>query len=379
MFNLGSKKFLALGLVVATLGIGTQVIRASTQDTLRFSFVATATSDHGISVLVGDRFTADLTLDLNSLSTSSSGPALYKFDNAVSQFTLTAHPSNAGSWSPSGVTWELNPAFNVDANANGDWMTLQIKSLNAPSINGDPFFDMQLTFGGDPRAFNAQEHTGTISLEQWLGTKNPDFSFASFEFQLRQDDQFTYESATFDVSQVVNHSTTTTTALTPAAPAATAPTTVGYQAGNKKVTVWWNSDSWADSYVVTNSRGEQICSTTDLSCDITQLKNGKSYTYNVYSVNQDGIRSTTATPVKVWSGFQVRMTTLKKNKSYSAFAIASGLTKRVVTWKSISGSCRLKGLRFVASPKKGTCKVRLSVKAKGKSPAMQMTLTLTVR
>ena len=188
-------------------------------------------------------------------------------------------------------------------------------------------------------------------------------------------------SAPVDViglSSGVGRTTTTTTTPVQAASVGV-PQTVSYTAGNRQVLVSWTSVDGALSYVVTNTNGVVQCTSTALSCTVSGLRNGKAYSYFVYAVNADGVRSTSGTSVSVRPGFQIKTTTLKTNKKIRLSSIVSTPSKGALTWKLMSGRCRVQGTRIVTPAKKGTCKVRLSTKAKGAYPAMSTTITLLVR
>jgi hypothetical protein len=158
-----------------------------------------------------------------------------------------------------------------------------------------------------------------------------------------------------------------------------APSPLKYRAANKRVTLRWRAVSGAASYVVTTTRGTQRCETTATSCVISRLRNGKAYTYRVYSVNADGVRSTTGTQVSARPGFQVRSTTVKTKGSVSLSSIVTTPSKGKKTWSVTSGACRINGARLVTPMKKGSCKLRLSTARSGSYAAMSTTINVSVR
>jgi hypothetical protein len=157
-----------------------------------------------------------------------------------------------------------------------------------------------------------------------------------------------------------------------------APSPLKYRAANKRVTLRWRAVEGATSYVVTTTRGTQRCETTATSCVISRLRNGKAYTYRVYSVNADGVRSATSTRVSARPGFQVKRTTLKAKRSLKLSSIVTTPSKGKKTWRVTSGRCRIQGTRLIAPPTKGTCKLRLATAKRGSYPAMSSTIRISI-
>jgi hypothetical protein len=158
-----------------------------------------------------------------------------------------------------------------------------------------------------------------------------------------------------------------------------APASVSYRAANKGVTLRWGAVVGASSYVVTTNSGAQVCAATTTNCVVNRLRNGRTYNYNVFAVNADGVRSTTGAQVSARPGFQVRSTTVKTKRSVSLSSIATTPSKGKKTWTVTSGACRINGARLVAPTKRGSCKLRLSTARSGSYAAMSTTITVTVR
>lgn len=173
--------------------------------------------------------------------------------------------------------------------------------------------------------------------------------------------------------------TTTTTTTTVYIPPITAPTSVSYRTANKGVTLRWSPVVGASSYVVTTTRGTQVCGTTiETSCVVDRLRNGSAYSYNVFAVNADGFRSVNSTSVSVWPGFQVKKTTVKTRTNVSLSSIVTTPSKGKKTWKVTSGACRISNARLVTPSKRGSCKLRLSTAKSGSYPAMSTTIAVSV-
>lgn len=172
--------------------------------------------------------------------------------------------------------------------------------------------------------------------------------------------------------------TTTTTTTTTTVPTASAPTSAGYSAGNKKVTVKWGAVSGAASYNVLSSSGAIRCSSATTSCVVSPLTNGKMYTMTVKSVNSAGVSSASGKSVRVIPGFTLRTTTYKVKKSPLLTSILTTPSKGSRQWQKVSGSCVIRSGRLVLPKTAGTCRVKLSVTKSGGYPAMSTTVTVTI-
>jgi hypothetical protein len=151
-----------------------------------------------------------------------------------------------------------------------------------------------------------------------------------------------------------------------------------YRASNKNVTLRWRAVEGAASYVVTTTGGAQRCDTTVTSCTISRLTNGKAYTYLVYSVNADGVRSETATRITARPGFVVKRTSLKQNRTLNLSSIVTTGSRGAKTWQVTSGGCQIRNGRLVAPARRGSCRLRLATTKRGSYPAMSTTISITI-
>jgi hypothetical protein len=184
-------------------------------------------------------------------------------------------------------------------------------------------------------------------------------------------------SAAVDINPIPDNYQQTTVeprgiAITPA------PSPLVSHPANKRVTLRWRAVEGATSYVVTTTRGTTRCETAGTSCVISRLRNGKAYTYLVYSVNANGVRSDNSTRLTARPGFQVKRTTLKAKRSLKLSSIVTTPSKGAKTWRVTSGRCRISGTRLIAPTTKGTCKLRLASAKRGSYPAMSSIIRITV-
>jgi hypothetical protein len=111
---------------------------------------------------------------------------------------------------------------------------------------------------------------------------------------------------------------------------------------------------------------------------VNRLRNGKADTLLVYSVNADGVQSANSTRITARSGFQVKRTTIKANKTLALSSIMTTPSQGAKTWRVTSGGCSIQGTRLVAAPQRGTCKIRLATAKRGSYPAMSTTISITI-
>ena len=177
--------------------IGPPAGSALASTTVQVSGSAQATSSLGTSIVSGDTFDFRFTIDLDSTATATLGDFGNQFNNAVDTFALTAGSGNVGTWSPTGVNWQISPIHNLATNRNSETMTLQVRASNAPDINGVAFFDLGISLTWNGSVVDIQQVPTGTSLGTALGTLSPDVSAALYGFELRNA---SFSSATFSAS-----------------------------------------------------------------------------------------------------------------------------------------------------------------------------------
>ena len=202
--------------VLTTTSKSANPVQALGTNLLTVRGTSTATSSAGSSIAVGDVFNWVATFDLDVPSTGSTPSYGNKFNNSLTAFTLTRSSSNSGTWNPSGINWPITPASNVDANANGNGITVQLRPTNAPAINSQTFFDVGVSFGWSSSNLDAIWVGGSTTLATWLGTSSPNLSTAYINLELRDT---SYSSASF--STALTSQATTTTSTSPTTPTTT--------------------------------------------------------------------------------------------------------------------------------------------------------------
>ena len=157
------------------------------------------------------------------------------------------------------------------------------------------------------------------------------------------------------------------------------PSGTGVTVTSKAVSLSWRSvsSSLPVTYVVTNSLGVTVCTTTATECVVEGLVNGKEYSFAVAAQTSAGT-SAASSRIVARPGFTVLKTAVaKKSKTLLATFLRS-LSTGKKTW-SESGPCAIKASRLVAPSKKGTCVITLKVAKTKKYPAMSTRVTISIK
>ena len=161
-------------------------------------------------------------------------------------------------------------------------------------------------------------------------------------------------------------------------PPPTTPTETFISVSSRALTLTWSSvsSSLPVTYVVTNSDGVTVCTTSATGCVVQGLLNGKEYSFTVAAQTSSGTSSATPTIV-ARPGFRVIKTVAarKSQPLLSSFVRSVSTGKR--TW-SESGPCSIKGTRLVTPKKRSTCVITLRVAKTKKYPAMSTRVTIVV-
>jgi hypothetical protein len=165
----------------------------------------TVTADDGASFKTGDTFTYSFTFDDQTVDTATE-TFNARFNAGVSAFSLSRGGANVGTWDPAAGTFTVAPVMNFIAGANSNAVTIQATGSNFPAINGQPFFDVGLTF-----SFNGvQDFVDTGSgqtFAQVVGVSPLDFATASSRSAEIRNNNFVSPTLTMTVAPVPEPST----------------------------------------------------------------------------------------------------------------------------------------------------------------------------
>ena len=185
------------------------------------------------------------------------------------------------------------------------------------------------------------------------------------------------------VSIVASHSngkgaaSTTVTPLKPIPPAT--PSETSFVVASKALTLSWAGVGSAlpVTYVVTNSQGVTVCTTTATGCVVQGLINGREYLFTVAAQSSAG-SSSASSAIVARPGFRVLKTVVTKKSKTLLTGIVRSVSTGKRTW-SESGPCSIQTSRLVAPTKRGTCVVTLKVAKTKKYPAMSTRVTISIK
>ena len=157
------------------------------------------------------------------------------------------------------------------------------------------------------------------------------------------------------------------------------PSGTGVAVTSKAVSLSWRSvsSSLPVTYVVTNSLGVTVCTTTATGCVVGGLVNGKEYSFAVAAQTTAGT-SAASSRIVARPGFTVLKTAVAKKSRTLLTTFLRSLSTGKKTW-SESGPCAIKASRLVAPSKKGTCVITLKVAKTKKYPAMSTRVTISIK
>jgi len=156
--------------------------------------------------------------------------------------------------------------------------------------------------------------------------------------------------------------------------------------GNAKVSLQWSEArvlgtapaGYFTGYVVKDSTGAVVCTTTALKCTVSKLKNATKVSYTVEATTVADSSEIATSGQVVVGGVRQLANAMRKKSSALLVKIATTNSKGKVTWRALSGGCRVSG-KIVTAPATGkSCKLRLSVAKSGLFPAQTLTVTLVL-
>jgi hypothetical protein len=194
---------------------------------------------------------------------------------------------------------------------------------------------------------------------------------------------------TFTVSATNDAGTTLSSASSSAVPKLPwefVPVFASVVPGNARVDLRWTEArvlgtapaGYFTGYVVKDSSGTAVCTTTALKCTVSKLKNATKVKYTIEATTLADSSEVAASPSVVVGGLRQLANAIRRGTSALLSKVAVTNSKGKLTWRALSGGCRVVGSTVVAPVTGKSCKLRVSVAKSGAFPAQTMTVALQI-
>jgi len=322
---------------------------------------------------------------------------------AVSSYTATASATGASSVTClanvpttscklTGLTAGTSYSIVVAAtNSVGSGASSTAKTLSAGALASAPGTPTGLAANGEVAvSWTAPTDNGGLAISKYTVTSSPDGKTCSptagaLTCNVRELTNGTKYTFTVTATNEAGDSVSTASAtVVPVIPWAYIPVFDTVIPGNAKVELTWTEarvtgtapSGYFTGYVVKDPTGKAVCTTTSLSCTVTGLKNGTKINFTLAATTiADTSQVATSADVVVGGLRQLANAMRKKQAAYLA-KLATTNSKGKVTWRSLSGGCRIAG-KIVYAPATGSaCKLKVTSAKSGTFPAQSLTVTI---
>ena len=322
---------------------------------------------------------------------------------AVSGYTATASvtggaavtcASTALSCRLTGLTAGATYSITVTAtNAAGSGASSTAKTLAAgvaPSTPGTP--TMVAGNGEIQVSWTAPVDNGGLAISKYTVTSNPESKTCSpnaGELTCVVTGLTIGTKYTFTVLATNDAGATPSAAsasIAPKLPWEYVPVFASVVPGNMKVDLRWTEArvlgaapaGYFTGYLVKDATGAVVCTTTALKCTVSKLKNATKVSYTVEATTvADSSEVDTSSTVLVGGVRQVA-NAMRRGSSALLAKVATTNSKGKVTWRALSGGCRVVGRTLVAPATGKSCKLRISVAKSGPFPAQTLTVAVQI-
>lgn len=277
------------------------------------------------------------------------------------------------------------------SNSAGGGASSAAKTMTAGAAPSAPGTPTGVAGNGEVSvAWTAPADSGGIAIAKYTVTSNPDAKTCSpvgAELTCVVSGLTIGTKYTFTVSATNDAGSTASmpsSAVTPALPWQYVPVFSAVVPGNKKVDLQWTEArvlgtapaGYFTGYVVKAAKGVVVCTTTELKCSVKNLKNAEKVSYTVEATSIADSSQVAASGDVIVGGLRQLANAMRKKTSASLVKIATTNSKGKVTWRALSGGCRI-SRGIVTAPATGKiCKLRVSVAKSGAFPAQTLTVSL---
>jgi subtilisin family serine protease len=321
--------------------------------------------------------------------------------SAVTSYTATAAATGASSVTCSststtctligltaGTAYSVTVAATNGVGLGASSAAKSIAAGAAPSAPGTP--TMVAGNGEIAVSWTAPVDNGGLEISQYTVTSTPDSktcSPAGAELScvvagLTVGTQYTFTvSAMNDAGSAASAASAT---IAPKLPWEYVPVFVSVVPGNKRVTLTWTEarvfgvapSGYFTGYVVRDATGMVVCTTTALKCTASKLKNATKVSYTVEATTIADSSEVAVSSTVVVGGLRQLANAMRRGTSALLTKVATSNSKGKVTWRALSGGCRVVG-RTVVAPRTGkSCKLKVSVAKSGAFRAQALTVSV---
>jgi len=327
---------------------------------------------------------------------SSSGLAItsYTATATVTGGTSVTCVSAASTCRLSGLVAGTTYAITVAAtNSAGSGASSAAKTLSAGAPPLAPGTPTTTAGNGEVEvSWTAPSDNGGLAITTYTVTSTPESRTCSTtgeEFSCVVTGLSVGTKYTFSVSATNDAGTTASLAsaqVAPKLPWEYEPVFSSVTPGNTRVDLRWTEArvlgvapaGYFTGYVVKDATGAVVCTTTALKCRVSKLKNASRASYTVEATTlADSSEAATSSTVLV-GGLRQTANAMRRGTSALLVEIATTNSKGKVTWRALSGGCRVVGRTVVAPATGKSCKLRLSVAKSGAFPAQTLSVVVQI-
>ncbi|MFZ9697866.1 MAG: S8 family serine peptidase, partial [Ilumatobacteraceae bacterium] len=287
-----------------------------------------------------------------------------------------------------GATYSITVAGTNGVGVGASSATKSLAVGVAPSAPGTP--TMVAGNGEIEVSWTAPTDNGGLAVSKYTVTSTPESKTCSptgTELSCVVTGLIVGTKYTFTVSATNDAGSTASAAsaaIAPKLPWEYVPVFASVVPGNKKVNLEWTEArvlgaapaDYFTGYVVKDATGVVVCTTTALKCTVGKLKNATKVSYTVEATTIADSSEVAVSSTVVVGGLRQIANAMRRGTSALLTKVATTNSKGKVTWRALSGGCRVVG-RTVVAPRTGkSCKLRVSVAKSGAFAAQRLTVAV---
>ena len=322
---------------------------------------------------------------------------------AITSYTATAAATGLTSVSCSatapatsckltGLTVGTSYSITVAAtNSAGGGASSTAKTLSAGAISSAPGTPTGIAANGEVAiSWTAPTDNGGLAISKYTVTSTPDgktctpaaAALTCTVRELTNGTKYTFTvAATNDAGDSVSAASAT---IVPIIPWAFIPVFDTVTPGNAKVDLTWTEAKvtgtapagYFTGYLVKDASGKVVCTTTSLGCTVSGLTNATKVSFTLVATTIADTSQVATSPDVLVGGLRQLANGMHKRQAAYLSKLAATNSKGKVTWRSLSGGCRIVGKVLYAPAKGSACKLKVSSAKSGAFPAESLTVVV---